>query len=113
MSNKTELESFRLSEELSNKLNKFADKIEVNRSEAIRLAIEDSINRYTWPGEKNEGYKIFNPDTSKVSKIIAIMRAIQYRKLAELSMSINMNKFNEANDKKQKEIIEDIIKKFV
>lgn len=110
---KTELESFRLSEELSFKLNKFADKLEITRSEAIRLAIEDSINRYTWPGEKEEGYKIFNPDASRISKIIGIMRAIQYRKLAELAMSINLPEFNESNDKKQKEIIEDIVKKFV
>ncbi|MBA7558276.1 hypothetical protein ES705_51074 [subsurface metagenome] len=110
---KTELESFRLSEELSNKLNKFADKLEVNRSEAIRLAIEDSVNRFSWPTEDPEGYKIFNPDADRISKIIAIMRAIKNRKVTELAIKY-LNEINAISDeKKQMERVKEIANKFV
>jgi predicted DNA-binding protein len=107
------LESFRLSEELSNKLDKFANKIEVNHSEAIRLSIEDSINRYTWPGEEIEGYKILNPEADKTSKILAVMIAIKNRKLTE-SVRKYLNEINEIEDeKKQKERIKELANKFV
>ena len=113
MSDKMKLESFRLSEELSNKLDIFANKIEVNHSEAIRLSIEDSINRYTWEGEEIEGYKIFNPNADKQSKVIGIMKAIRQRKIME-SVVKYLNEINNIEDeKKQKERIKELANKFV
>ncbi|MBA7585295.1 hypothetical protein ES708_27270 [subsurface metagenome] len=85
--------SFRLSEELVKKIDKFADKLELKylpikgkgvTSFAIRLLIEDSINRYMGP--KNDPDELMCPFADEMSEILPVLKNIRLRgKLEDLT----------------------------
>ena len=115
--------SFRLSKILVKQIDEFAKMLELPnlpvmkyggcQSLAIRLCIEDTINRYMGP--KDDPDELVSPYYNEMSKILPILKNIKLReKLEEL---IDTKEFNEvvgikSSDKKQKELIDKVMKKY-
>jgi len=91
--------TFRMPKELSDKVDKFAKKIELPllpirggyKSYAMRLLIEDSLNRYMGP--KNDPDELVCPFADEMSKILPVLRNIRLvKKLDEMPDDISHNK---------------------
>jgi hypothetical protein len=87
------LTAFRAPVELIEKIEEFADKLELRylpltgkgyKSLAIRLLIEDSLNRYMGP--KNDPDELVSPYADEISKILPVLKNIRLRgKLEEIA----------------------------
>ncbi|MBA7489815.1 hypothetical protein ES702_00349 [subsurface metagenome] len=104
------LTAFRAPVELIEKIEEFADRLELKylpvkgkgyKSLAIRLLIEDSLNRYMGP--KNDPDELVCPFADEMSKILPVLKNIRLReKLDEMPDNTSHNK----------EEIDKIIKKY-
>ncbi|MBA7527193.1 hypothetical protein ES705_19368 [subsurface metagenome] len=102
--------AFRIPVKMVDKIDKFADKLELKylpikgkgiMSLAIRLLIEDSLNRYMGP--KNEPDELVCPFADEMSEILPVLKNIRLReKLDEMPDNTSHNK----------EEIDKIIKKY-
>lgn len=88
--------NIRLSDELEEAINKFAERLELPKPEAIRLILYDTIKKFTYTGKD----ELYCPYWDEMSEVLAILKNIRLRDKLE----------NITGDNKEE--IEKIIKEF-